>query len=482
MLSRIRNFTNTIYAKIFLFIVAIPFIFWGMGDLFRVGNQNTIVKISNKKISTQEFMNFINVRTASDQLRDNSIIDDLLSKFIGEKLIEKEIDNFDIKFSDDSLRKIIKNEKIFKKDNEFSRIRYEKFLVENSIDAITFENNMKLQEEKKQLFDLIGGGLIPANFLINLSFDKINQKRYVEIINLNEAVKNNLNFTDIEIKDYYKKNIENFSENFITFKVLELNPKNLTVVDEFTDLFFKKIDEIDDLIVNDKKVEFIIKKYNLIKLKNITLNKSGIDTNYKKVKNIPTDVLDKIFNLSKEESTTLIESNGKYFVFEFVENKDIQRDIAETSVKEKILKNLKKKRKREIITDIISKINNNSFNKIDFINLANEKKLPIKKIKFESQNDDKNFSQELLNQIYMYPEKRVIVVADIGFTKSYLVFIDKIENVTISKESKNYDKFSNLAKVNLTSHIYNTYDLLLKNKYEIDINYQALERIKNLVK
>ena len=82
----------------------------------------------------------------------------------------------------------------------------------------------------------------------------------------------------------------------------------------------------------------------------------------------------------------------------------------------------------------------------------------------------------------MYPEKRVIVVADIGFTKSYLVFIDKIENVTISKESKNYDKFSNLAKVNLTSHIYNTYDLLLKNKYEIDINYQALERIKNLVK
>ena len=62
MLSRIRNFSNTIYAKVFLFIVAIPFVFWGMGDLFSVGNKNTIVKISNEKISAQDFMNFINVR------------------------------------------------------------------------------------------------------------------------------------------------------------------------------------------------------------------------------------------------------------------------------------------------------------------------------------------------------------------------------------------------------------------------------------
>ena len=82
----------------------------------------------------------------------------------------------------------------------------------------------------------------------------------------------------------------------------------------------------------------------------------------------------------------------------------------------------------------------------------------------------------------MYPEKRVIVVSDIDFSKSYLIFIDKIENVTITKESKDYDKFSNLTKINLASGIYNTYDLLLKNKYKIDINYQTLERIKNLVK
>ena len=482
MLSRIRKFSNTIYAKIFLFIVAIPFVFWGMGDLFNAGNQNTIVKISNEKISAQEFMNFVNLRANSDEVKDDGKIDNLLSKFIGEKLIEREIEDFNIKISDDSLRNLIINEKIFKKGNNFSRIKYEKFLVENSIDAITFENNMKMQEEKKQLFDLIGGGLIPTNFLINLSFNKINQKRYVEIINLNEAVKNNLKFTNLDIENYYKENIKNFSKNYKTFKILELNPKNLTVDEEFTDLYFKKIDEIDDLIADEKKIKFIIKKYNLAESKNVSINKLGLDENNKKIKNLPIGVVDKIFNLSKEESTALIENKGKYFVFEFIKNKEIQRMVVEPSVKDEILEKLKRQKKGKIITDIINKINNNNFSKVDFKNFANEKKLLIKKTKLESQNDNKDFNQELLNQIYMYPEKRVIVVADLGLSKSYLIFIDKIENVTINKESNDYNKFSNLTKVSLMSGIYNTYDLFLKNKYEIDINYQTLERIKNLVK
>ena len=42
--------------------------------------------------------------------------------------------------------------------------------------------------------------------------------------------------------------------------------------------------------------------------------------------------------------------------------------------------------------------------------------------------------------------------------------------------------YLNLAEVNLASSIYNTYDRLLGKKYEIDINHQALERVKNLVK
>ena len=49
MISSFRKFSSSIYAKIFLFIVAIPFVFWGMGPVFTGGNLNTIVKIGKNK-------------------------------------------------------------------------------------------------------------------------------------------------------------------------------------------------------------------------------------------------------------------------------------------------------------------------------------------------------------------------------------------------------------------------------------------------
>ena len=121
MLSSIRKFSSSIYAKIFLFVVAVPFIFWGMGPLFTGGNLNTIVKINDKKISTQEFTNFLKNNMTNEKPLEDDRIDRLLSNFIGEKLLIKEMNNFDIHVSENSLGSIIRNEKIFKKNNQFSR-------------------------------------------------------------------------------------------------------------------------------------------------------------------------------------------------------------------------------------------------------------------------------------------------------------------------------------------------------------------------
>ena len=38
MLNNIRNFSKTIFAKILLVIIIIPFVFWGMGGVFNSGN------------------------------------------------------------------------------------------------------------------------------------------------------------------------------------------------------------------------------------------------------------------------------------------------------------------------------------------------------------------------------------------------------------------------------------------------------------
>ena len=39
-----------------------------------------------------------------------------------------------------------------------------------------------------------------------------------------------------------------------------------------------------------------------------------------------------------------------------------------------------------------------------------------------------------------------------------------------------------LSRDKIVSELYNTYDSYLKNKYKIDINYKALDSIKNYIR
>ena len=146
MLTSIRKFSTSIYAKILLAIVIIPFVFWGMGSSFSGGNKNIVVLIDNEKYTAQEFIKFIQRYAPQNQKIDGNTIEELLSFYIGEKIIEKEVNDLDINLSDKSLSKLIKHQKDFKRDNKFSRLEYEKFLLKNGITAVAFETNIVNQE------------------------------------------------------------------------------------------------------------------------------------------------------------------------------------------------------------------------------------------------------------------------------------------------------------------------------------------------
>ena len=481
MLGAIRKFSSSVYAKILLFIVAIPFIFWGMGPIFSGGNLNTIVKIGNEKISTQEFINFLQYRApnSNDETLDNNLVEKLLSNFIGEKLISQEIENLEIKISDDSLRKLIKSEKIFMRDNKFSRIEYEKFLVKNGLNATTLEANISKQEKKEQLLNFIGEGISPPKFLVNLVYDKINQKRNVEIIDLNNVFKQKLNFSEGQIESYFHQNKDMYKNIYKSIKFIKLSPKNLAATDEFNDLFFQKVDVIDDLIVEGKNLDFILNKFNLQPASSATFDKSDMNQNSETFNNFPTELIKKIFNINETEPTVILEQKNNYFIVELIKTENMQEKITNKSIRKEILFALEKHTKKKLISGIISKINNNTFKKYDFDKLSNDEKVVIKKVRIESQNDTKILKQELVEQIYAFPEKKIIVVADISLQESYLVYIDKIEKASIEKNTEDYKKYFNLSKTRIATNLYNTYDSYLRKKYKIDINYNALDSVKN---
>ena len=143
MLTSIRKKTTSFLAKVLIGIIILPFVFWGMGDVFRTGNQNVVVTIDSEKVTAQSFVEYLNRLNLNEKQRKNlaktDLLDRILSDYIGKKIIALEISEQGINLNNQSLKEIIINDETFKKDNKFSRTEYEKFLLESGLSAAMFE-------------------------------------------------------------------------------------------------------------------------------------------------------------------------------------------------------------------------------------------------------------------------------------------------------------------------------------------------------
>ena len=477
MLGSFRKFSSSIYAKIILAIIVIPFVFWGMGGAFSGGNKNVVVTIDKEKYSTQEFVNFINTTKIRKVMAKD--VENFVSSFISEKILEKEIESFGINLSDISLVSLIKNQRNFKRENKFSRLEYEKFLLENNLTAITFETLLTKQEKKKQLLDFVGGGVMPSKFMTNISFDSVNQERSIQVINLNDLFDKKINLSENQIKTYFENKKDLYTDKYKTVNFLELKPNLLSNENEFNDLFFKKVDEIEDLIIKGNDLNYITQNYNLPSAATYKFNNIGQDLNLKINTLISKTFVEKIFNSDESDPIFLLEDKNKYYIVEINKTENIQKNLNNEIVKKKVTEDLFNISKRKLISELISKINNNKFDKVKFDKLSKDSNLKIDKINLKNQNDQKILKIDIVNEIYSYPEKKVIVVHALDFSDNYLIYIEKITNVTIDKNSDEYEKYVNLSKNKLVNDVFNTYDSYIRNKYKIDINYQALDVVKN---
>ena len=95
-----------------------------------------------------------------------------------------------ISMSEENLIDLIKNNNDFlDKDKQFKRSKYEKFLLENNLNAAQFEKRLKRRQLEKILFNYYGGGLKSPNVLINSLSASNNSLIEIEYINLDKSYK-----------------------------------------------------------------------------------------------------------------------------------------------------------------------------------------------------------------------------------------------------------------------------------------------------
>ncbi len=468
MIGSFRNFAKTKFAGIFVFIMIIPFVFWGMGSMFSSGNTNTIAKINETSISTEEFIDYLNnsgipQNTIRENLNDN-IIEELLSTVVSAKILDLEIEEYDLIISKESLLKLIKKNKNFLNDQgNFQRIKYEKFLLENNQTAPQFELRLKNRELQKNLFSFVGAGTVTPKFLIKKLYEEENRKLEIDYINLNSFYKNKDSFTDNDIKKFLEENKDNLKVEYIDFDYSIINPKNLVGVDEFNQTFFDKIDQIEIDISNELPFETIVTNFNLkskkIKDFRFTYDKSEIEK--------------KIFEARNNEFD-IIEFKDDYILYKILKSEQRSPNLSDLVLREEILGLIYERNKYEYNKDLIKKIDEKNFNDENFVEMGRNK---IESLLLNSVKDNKKFDIKAVELMYSLPVNSFTLIND-EMSNIYLAKIKNFQNETMENNDK-INEYASKQNSNLKNNMLKSYDLYLNSRYNVTLNQKTIERVKN---
>ncbi len=473
MLDKLRNFSKGKLAGVLVAIIIIPFVFWGMGSVFSGGNTNSIAKINKHNISTQDFADYVNnskisTETIKENI-DNNVLEELLTQLVSTTLIDIEIDELKILIPDEAIANRLKKQKSFQDNNSnFSRIKYEKFLLENNLSSVQFEEGIRNNELKKNLFNYIGGGIKSPYFLINKTFKEQFKQVEIDYLDLNSIY---INKNEIKIDDI-KKHVDENKEKFLIEKVdisfIKITPDNLIGETEFNENFFKKIDEIEDLVINNNNIDQIAKKFGL---------KVAKKTDYYPGK-IKDNLLNEIYKKRSTSKIELLDKNDFFILYEIKNLKKILPSLENKEFVEKAKNDLFEMSKYNLHSDLMKKIQKKEFTNEDFTKIAKEK---INKLKFKNINDTNKFTADSVSLIYSLSLNNFSLVSNKN-NDIYLIKITNIFENNLNKNSEEIKIFANKTSKRLRDDLYNSYDFLLNEKYKIEVNQKTLERMKNYFK
>jgi len=482
MFTSIRKITKSLLVKILIAIIILPFLFWGMGDVFRTGNQNVVVTIDSEKVNAQNFVEYVNRLNLNEQQRSNiretDLLDKILSDYVGKTIIALEIIDQGVSLNNQSLKKIITTDETFKKDNKFSRIEYEKFLLESGISAPTFEENIAAQEKKRQLLTFLSEGVALPEFMIEQEYENENQIKTIQYLELDNLYKNYL-IPEEEIIKTYELNKTLFVQDFKRIHYAQLLPDNLTGQKEYNESYFKKIDEIENAILDGGKMVNFTKELNLSltvinETNNIKKDKTGKD-----ITKIDDELFVKIFSPKISNKPELINLNNKYYLSEVLNIDKIARTLKDEKIKKSIISQLKIKHIVESNTKIVKDMSEGIFNKEQFQKFSKDNNLEIKRITIRDIKNETVFNSGMIKVIFKVKDGNVQLITDSLLTKNYIILSEKTKKLPFDKNIKNYDQYKNKAKFNLSNQIYQTFDKTINNKYDVKINEKVLSRIKN---
>ena len=482
MATSIGKLSKSFFLKLLVGIIILPFVFWGMGDVFRGGNQNVIATVDSNKISTQEFVNYINRLNLNEEqiknLSKTDLVEQILSDYIGKKVMSLEIEKIGIVVSDNTLRNIIKNDKSFFKDNKFSRTEYEKFLLKSGTTAPQFESNVVEQEKRRQLLSSLAGGIVIPEILVEKEFGKENQIKTIQYIDLDKYHSKNKPSQE-SIKELYERNKNIFFTELKSIRYAEIKPELINGNKEYNENFFKQLDIIENNVLDGQSFDETAKSNNLkiVEVKKVNAKKEN-EANIK-IKNLPDNLFKKIFNMKISKSPEIIDINNKYYLAEITDEEKKNKPMDDIEVLEALNAQLSFKQKIENNTSLAKDISLGAFDGDNFEKFAKDNGLVVKDYKISNLKQNDIFNEGLIKQIFLTKDGDINLLTNNLLTKSFLILTKKTEYKELDKNGNEFEQYEAKARLNLINKIYQFYDENANQKYKVEVNQRTVDRVKN---
>ena len=124
---------------------------------------------------------------------------------------------------------------------------------------------------------------------------------------------------------------------------------------------------------------------------------------------------------------------------------------------------------------MFKKINDKKFNDNDFKEMGIDK---IETLTLTSINDNQKFETNTVELLYSLPTGSFTLVNDY-LNVVYLAKIKSINNENISTNDEKFKEYIKKQNTNTKNNILKSYDFFLNEKYNVVLNQNTIERVKN---
>ena len=462
MLRALRNQTQSIFFKIFLFLLICGFALWGVGDLTGGQSSKSIINTEKHSVTLEKALNEINrlrysytSRPSLKEVFENGLHIGVLNKLEQEILLNSEAEKLNLHVPMSLITKNIAEENTFKDPlGKFSKVKFSQSLKNAGLSEKKYLNMINTEANLKQISFPFAINYYYNEAVVKKIMDWQNESRDIEFEIFKKVSKNTIKKPAISIlNDYYTKNKNKYKiPKTRNIQYIEINPdifKNQVNITQEQILSNYEINKSN--YINEEKREILQvttqdeKKANefteLVKSQNFQtlakeffeLSKDDINIGVLKKSELPIKNSNKLFKAKLNEVVGPLKTDFGFNIYKIVKiipetspsYDDILKDIKVKLTKEMSVELLFEK--LEVVEDLIAEGSNIS--EIANSNIF-DNKLKVNEVNKISENGLKYFYTEK-KSLFNQPNIFIKNIWDTGIGEMSEIFNTKNDNYVL---------------------------------------------------